>query len=189
MAVSPHVNSIVRHFLSDFMKFEIKQILLGVVFLALSCLSVAGQEQKPPQEIPTVAYCDLVREPALYDNKVVRVTANYFVAFEGSIMRDFACDGKDTWVEFDAAIEKSTPRKIWKKFDRWTDASPVRNKTGGIDHPSRQVNVTWVGLFQGVKRTQLFGKRTVPLGFGHMNGFSFQFIAQKVESVSKVASN
>ena len=68
------------------MKFEIKQILLSVVFLALSCLSVTGQEQKTPQEILTVTYCDLVREPTFYDNKVVRVTANYLAAFEGSIL-------------------------------------------------------------------------------------------------------
>ncbi|CAN5363704.1 hypothetical protein BH10ACI1_BH10ACI1_19410 [soil metagenome] len=171
------------------MKFEIKQILFSFIFLALSCLSVAAQTQKIPQEIPTVAYCDLVLEPALYDNKVVRVKANYFVAFEGSIMSDSACDGKQTWVKFDNDIEKSTPRKIWKKFDHWTDASAVRNKRGGIDYPSREVIVMWVGLFQGVKATQTIGKLTLSLGFGHMNGFDFQFTAQKVEAVSKVASD
>ena len=170
------------------MKFEIKQILIGIFFFALACLTVAGQEQKQPQEILSVAYCDLVREPTFYDNKVVRVTANYLAAFEGSIMSDSACDRKDTWVRFDAKIKDATPRKIWKKFDRLTDTSP-EYKNGGVNYPSRQVKVTWVGLFLGVKRAQKIGNLTLPLGYGHLNGFDFQFVVQKVEEVSKLESN
>ena len=170
------------------MKFEIKQIIFTIFFFALACLNVTGQEQKQLEEILTVTYCDLVREPIFYDNKLVRVTANYLAAFEGSIMSDSSCDGKDTWVEFDVKLKDATTRKIWKKFDRLTDTSS-EYKNGSINHPSRQVKVTWVGLFRGVKRTELFGKRTVPLGYGHLNGFNFQFTVQKVEEVSKLASN
>ena len=188
LPVSARVNAAVRHLLFNFMKFEIKQILFGVVFLALSCLSITGQEQKPPQEIPTIAYCDLVREPIFYDNKVVRISVNYIAAFEGSIIRDSDCDGKDTWVRFDAKVKDATPRKIWKKFDRLTDTSP-EYKNGGVNYPSRLVKVTWIGLFQGVKRAQKIGNLTLPLGYGHMNGFDFQFVVQKVETVSKIASN
>ena len=103
-------------------------------------------------------------------------------------MSNSACDGKDTWVRFDAKIKNATPHKVWKKFDRWTDTSP-EYKNGNVNHPSRQVKVTWVGLFQGVKRAQKIGNRTLPLGYGHMNGFDFQLVVQKVEVVSKVVSN
>jgi len=169
------------------MKFEIKQISISIFLFVLACLNVAAQEQKQSQEILNVTYCDLVREPTFYDNKVVRVKANYLAAFEGSIMSDSACDGKDTWVRFDAKIRDATLRKVWKKFDRLTDTSP-EYKNGGVNHPSRQVKVTWIGLFQGVKRAQKIGNRTFPFGYGHMNSFDFQFIAQKVESVSKLVS-
>ena len=170
------------------MKFEIKQILIGVFLFTLACLNVVGQKQKLPQEILTVTYCELVREPTFYDNKVVRITANYIAAFEGSIIRDSDCDGKDSWVRFDAKVKDATPHKIWKKFDRLTDTSP-EHKNGGVNYPSRLVKVTWIGLFQGVKRAQKIGNITLPLGYGHMNGFDFLFVVQKVEAVSKIASN
>ena len=168
------------------MKFQIKQALCSLICFTLFCLS-AAQEQKTLPKIPTVAYCELVRQPAFYDNKVVRVTANYFVGFEGSLMSSPACGKEDTWVEFAAELERATPFKIGKKFDSLTDTSPEYNN-GSVNYPSRQVKVTWVGLFQGIKATQTIGKQTFSLGFGHMNGFDFQFVAQKVEFVGKMVS-
>src|SRR5688572_1250774 len=100
------------------MKFEINQILFGVIFLASACLSIVGKEQKTPQEIPTVAFCDLVKNASLYEGKVVRVKASYYVQFEASEMSDSLCD-QVAWVNFDREIEKSTEPKLWKQFDNW----------------------------------------------------------------------
>ncbi|MDQ3748324.1 MAG: hypothetical protein M3367_04795 [Acidobacteriota bacterium] len=61
------------------MRFEIKQILFGIFFLALFCLNIAAQEQKKPEEIPTVTFCELVKNASLYEGKIVRVKANYYV--------------------------------------------------------------------------------------------------------------
>jgi hypothetical protein len=42
-------------------------------------------------EIPTVTFCELVRHPQLYFDKVVRVTATHMQATEGSYLSDDAC--------------------------------------------------------------------------------------------------
>jgi hypothetical protein len=62
-------------------------------------------------------------------------------------------------------------------------------KDGGINHRSRQVNVTWIGWFRGIKPRQKIGEFVLPRGFGHLGGFNYLFIAQKVESVSKIVVN
>lgn len=169
------------------MGLQIKQILFFIFLFALSFSDTAAQEQKTSLEIPTVAFCDIVRQPALYDNKVVRIKAKYLVAFEGSVMSDTACE-ETAWVKFDSSVEKLTPRKVWKKFDRWTDVSPI-HKNNSITYPTGEVIVTWVGLFQGIKPAQKIGKINLSLGFGHMNSYDFQFVVQKIEEVSKPNSN
>ena len=118
------------------------RLLILVGLFASSILNVTGQERKSlPAEILTVNYCDLVRAPALYDNKLIRVTVDYLVAFEGSIMNAAECNGKDTWVEFSPQVKTKTQRNVWRKFKRLTDTNP-QSKNGRIDHPSRQIKTT-----------------------------------------------
>ena len=168
------------------MRFEIKQILFGVFFLALSCLNVAGQEQKPTQEIPTIAFCDLVKNASLYAGKVVRLKASYYVQFEASALSDSSCD-QIAWVEFDREIEKSTEPKLWKQFNNWLGEGITEKKNCRI-YTRRKVLVTWIGVFEEALPLVKTEEETIVQKFGHMNAYDFQFTAQKVEAVSNLES-
>ena len=123
-----------------------KRIIAALMLLAAACFGARAQERKDDDGVPTVAYCDLLRDPASYDLKVIRVKVMYMSAFEGSSMYDLACERKDSWVVFDKEVETSTDRKLLKKFRRLSDASPVKTRKG-IDHPVRIVEAVWVGMF------------------------------------------
>lgn len=144
---------------------------------------VLAQAKPTADEIPTIAYCDLVNNAVAYHQKIIRLKVAYFVAFEGSVITDPACDRKDTWVRFDPTFDKNGKQSIRKKFDRLTDAGPQRTRDGGLNFPSRQVNVVWIGRFESIKPTQTIGDKTFSFGFGHLNAFDFQFTAMEVESV------
>ena len=165
------------------------------IFIAiLSLLTMAAQDAKAqilkrPQDIPTIAYCDLVRDPTSYNQKIVRVKVTYIVGFEGSIMYDLACGRKDTWVRFEPTSETATNQKVLKKFRRLADASPERTRGSGINYPVRRVEVVWVGRFQGIKPAQRVGERTYSSGFGHLNGFDYQFNVQRIEGVRAIPKN
>jgi hypothetical protein len=155
----------------------------------LLCLFVIAQQvalaqiQPTADEIPTIAYCDLVNNAVAYHQKIVRLKVVYFVAFEVSVISDPACDGKGTWVQFDTTFNKNGKQNIRGKFDRLTDARPQRTKDGDIEFPSRQVEVVWVGRFESIKPTQTVGDKTFSFGFGHLNAFDYQFTALEVERV------
>jgi hypothetical protein len=158
-------------------------LTLSIIFL----ISTNAFSQKPKRngDIPTVSYCDLVSKPADFDRKIVRVKAKYTASFEGSIMEDSQCNSKYTWVRFELAYEASTNREVLNEFQRLTDTSPETTREGGVLYPSRQVQVTWIGRFDGVKRRFKNAPKEDPgVGYGHMGGYDFQFNVLKVESVS-----
>src|SRR6266700_754323 len=105
-----------------------------IVFLILHGVPFAQQSRNSSDQLPTLTYCDLVHEPLTYDKKEVRVRAVYLDGFEASIFYDPECATKGTWVKFDIAAETATDKKVWKKFRRFADASPVRTHGGGINY-------------------------------------------------------
>ncbi len=91
--------------------------IIGIAVAAIWYISRAPQPTKPEnlvgmsssteQQIPTVAYCELVREPQLYLGKMVRVRAIMYVDWTGFIhnrvIYDLVnCSGEanHVWVEF-----------------------------------------------------------------------------------------
>lgn len=101
-----------------------KQVIVISFLLAAMSQFVRGQEMKTPEDIPTVEYCDLVREPTSYDQKIVRVKVTYVVGFEASIMYDLTCGRRNTWVRFEPMSETATSRSVLQKFRRLADATP-----------------------------------------------------------------
>ena len=166
-----------------------KQVIAISFLLAAMSQFVRGQEKKTPEDIPTVAYCDLVREPASYDQKIVRVKVTYVVGFEASIMYDLTCSRKDTWVRFESVSETATNRSVLQKFRRLSDATPERTRDGGINYPTRRVEVVWLGRFEGVKPAQKIGEQTFSLGFGHQNYYDYQFNVQRIEKVNPISKD
>lgn len=166
-----------------------KRIIVAVMLLTAMCLSTKAQERKVSEEVPTISYCDLVREPSLNDQKIVRVKVTYIVGFEGSIMYDLSCGREDSWVKFDPVVETSSDSKVLKRFWRLANAKPERTHGGGINYPIRRVEVVWVGRFEGIKPTQKIGERTFSFGFGHLNAFDYQFNVQRIEQVNSVPAS
>jgi len=166
---------------------EVKPIIAILSLCLVTCGTVISQNRRVFPNVPTVNYCDLVREAEKFDKQVIRVRAVYYVGFEGSLFSVKDCEDKDTWVAFDPSFEQTTNRKILKQFRRLADASPVKNRGGGITHPVKSVEILAVGKFDGMRQSQTFEikerKLTLSAGYGHLNAFDYQFTVLAIEEV------
>jgi hypothetical protein len=144
-----------------------------------------GQKKALAKKIPTVDLCNLLDEKGLWNNKIVRVKSTYFRGFEGSLMRDSGCYDEAVWVRFGNSVEASTPREVWNQFELLTATKVEQTSDGGRYVTYPQIVVTWIGLFQSVKAKQKNGKSDFRSGFGHLNGFDFQFTVRKIERASE----
>jgi hypothetical protein len=130
--------------------------------LLLVCGDVRGQfvspripteeiEQASKSEIRTVSYCELVRNPKLYDKKFIRVHGLYVLREEHSNIYDPTClvnptskeiakAGNETWIDFnDHYVTQPTPE--FAKF---------KSEIGSLPW---QADVVFVGKFFGPKKT------------------------------------
>jgi hypothetical protein len=155
----------------------------AALMILLFAFSAAGQAKLDLASATTVDFCDLVHRAAVYDQKLIRVRALYIAGFEGSQFRKLDCDDKDVWVEFDPSLERNSKRKVFKTFSRLTDTSPVVTPGGGLDHPTRTVEVVAVGRFDGARQSYKVGNMTRTQGYGHLNGFDFRFTVLLIEEV------
>lgn len=134
----------------------------AVIFFAL-CLFFFGGfafSQKPNAaraDIPTVNFCDLVREPAKYEGKTVRVRGIYRTSFEVSELTGPECLGpkRRAWVSF-------APKQC-----------PDSKNIGGEDFYGKLADIVAIGEFRSA------GGR-----FGHLGGYPFEFTIACVESVA-----
>lgn len=109
-------------------------------------------------EVITINYCDLIRNPELYDQKLVRVQAVYRYGYEWSELYcpDCLTEGR-TWVDFDEPSETCTKPEV------------ARNISDN-GFKGRTVNVVIVGKFYGSGG-----------GYGHLNAYKFKFLVSCVE--------
>ena len=127
-------------------------------------------------DIPTIDFCDLVRDPEKFDNQIVRTRALITTGFEQSTLNLPACDSLDTWAEFDRSYDPKAPesKRLYKLL-----------KGGANDYRSAEVMV--VGRFTGKKQVFLKTKnKTYYMGYGHLNMFSYLFTVMRVDSATKV---
>lgn len=117
-------------------------------------------------EALNVAYCDLLRAPASYDGKLVRVRATYRYGFEWSEFYCTDCSEKGrTWVDYDESYESCTKSKFRKKLE-------------GNGEIGRTVNVVAVGKFYGSGG-----------GYGHMNAYRYKFLVHCVERAEVILND
>jgi len=120
----------------------------------LLILSVVGGVR--PQS--SVAFCDLLRNPAQYDGKEVRVRATYRYGFEWSQLYCIDCiDKGKAWLKFSDNLDEASQRSLRKL-----------PKGAGI------ANLTVQGVFSSVGT------------FGHSNGYRYQILASKISDVSVI---
>jgi hypothetical protein len=132
-------------------------LILWILLLTLGGGSANTEEVAVASDIPTVDYCDLIRQAKDYDQKQIRIKAVYRVGYEWSEIYCPDCFNQKerTWVEFDDDLESCTNSKIVKLL--------------GDD--GKTLSVTVVGVFHSSS-----------IRYGHMGSYRFKFAVKCVES-------
>lgn len=139
-----------------------------------------GKDKPPPlnsSKIPTVSYCDLIKNAADYDKKIVRVRAIYFSDFEKEYLYDDRCESSQS----PSAPEK-VPAETWAEWDKTfvskgdSDEAKLNRQLNGFGRK----DVTVVGMFHSTNEQ---GDPDAPNLFGHMNCCHYQFSVMRVESI------
>jgi hypothetical protein len=146
------------------MQTQILTILLTVLFAG------SYQQSKPvnSESIPTVSYCELIRNSNLYVGKMVRVRATWEYGFEWTFLYDRECLNKNNraWVEFENEDELcSASKKNLKKL-----------KDKGF---TNKADVIMVGKLSGPEGGRKYGD----------GGYSFQFVVTCLEYANSVQFN
>jgi hypothetical protein len=162
--------------------------IIGIAVVAIWYISRAPHFTKPEnsvsisssteQQIPTVAYCELIREPQLYFGKMVRVRAIMYVDWTGfihnQVMYDpINCSGEanHVWVE----ISRSS-------FDSLAIARKQLGDLMNLDrgpHWVRRAEIVAVGKLSDENK-----QRETPI-----NLYRFQFIIQRLEQAESVSQD
>lgn len=128
-------------------------------------------------KVPTVTYCELIKNAADYDKKIVRVRAIYFNAFERTYLYDERCEIAQSPV----APEK-VPAETWAEWDK----SLVTKGDSETAVLNRQLNgfgrkdVLLIGKFNSSRAE---GDANFPNLFGHLNCCRFQFQIMRLEKL------
>lgn len=128
-------------------------------------------------KVETVTYCELVKNPAKYNHKIVRVRAIYFNAFERTYLYDETCE-----VEKLPYAPEKVPAETWAEWDK----SFVSKGESEEAKLNRQLNgfgrkdVTLIGRFNSTDEQNETNETNL---FGHLNCCQFQFQIMRLEKI------
>jgi hypothetical protein len=157
----------------------IRNALISIAMIA-SCFLLARAQSASTQQIPTVEFCDLIRNAADYDAKQVRVRAVYFSAFEISGLGEPAGPACHVdamvWVDFDPSLESNSKPEIYKRF---------RDSIYGLRIDANG-NIEGEGLLWETPLV-VTGVIYKPngRGYGHTNIYSHKFVVSSLEEVGE----
>jgi len=112
------------------------------------------------KDVPTVAYCDLIRNPDAYSGREVRFTAVYRFGYE---WEEFYC--LDCW---------ELERRTWGEFD---------DEVGSCNKRTLRRLTGYEGTF---KMTVVGEFQTSRGRYGHMGAFRYQFVVKCVEGAKRL---
>jgi hypothetical protein len=114
----------------------------------------------------------MVNDPAQFNGKLVRTQAIFYVDAENEVLYDSLCDDERsfTWVAYDASYVYSN-KDVRKRLEE------LLCRTRPC--PSGKVNALVVGRFEGPSEN----------GYGHLNGYRFQFVMMRVEKAEAISSS
>lgn len=159
-------------------KAMIAALLLLLCAMALVVSSSAQRRHKPriksSSNVPTVAFCELISHPQLYDKRIVRTEAISAIGMESQVLYDPQCSTEETrvWVTHDAAWEKADKKLQAAYFALLFDENNNRIPRG---HSGR-AKVVLTGRFEASNKN----------GYGHLNQYRFQFAITGIEKVERV---
>lgn len=155
----------------------------SLLFCALAlAFPIAAQREPAPKrargaKTPTIAFCKLIEQPRLYDNRVVRTEAISAVGMESQVLYDPRCSTAETrtWVVSAASVGESN-REVSKVyyallFDKENNRYPVGR--------SGRARAMLVGRFEASDKN----------GYGHLNQYRFQFVIMRIEKAERVADD
>src|SRR6266851_723480 len=96
-----------------------KYFVFSLLLVLTPCID-HGQSSRsavPPGDVKTVPFCEMVRNPKLYDHQKVRVAAIYRYGYEWSQLYCLDCiDTGATWVELDESFADMTDSRLAKRI-------------------------------------------------------------------------
>ena len=167
-------------------------------FLILCCLAFSASSHVAAEQdkVATTTVCDVERDPAAFDNKLVRITATLAGNFEissihdavrkdcGSMWFTYPGSGPSAYVSFSTG-ERSKARpsiqlvrdKKFHEFQKYVDAKMYARRPNLLcmDCPRYEVTAVMIGQVEFAGRGQRFG---------HMNSFPLQFVLRSIEKTS-----
>jgi hypothetical protein len=108
---------------------------------------------------PAVNFCDLVGNPEVYNNQLVRTQALVIAGFETAYMYDPQCDGRDTRVYFEYGNDESV-KELESLLGEF------------IRGEAKKVNVIVTGRFESSDEET----------YGHLNSFRHRLVSTDVAS-------
>ena len=131
-------------------------------------------------KIPTISYCDLIKNARNYDKKIVRVRAIHFSSFEQIYIYDNRCE-----IGQPPSAPEKVPAETWAQWDKSFDSkgnSPEAKLNQKLNGFGRK-DVTIVGIFYSTNEQN---DPNAPSLFGHMNCCRYQLSIMRVEAVREL---
>jgi hypothetical protein len=136
----------------------LKQIAL--IFLLLIAGNFSAQSPAPStvNDIPTVPYCDLIRDAASYNSIPVRIKATWLSGFEASFIFDKDCSEKKdlSWVGFEDNENLCAVTQENLKSHKDNGGASIVTAVGKLYHKG---------------------------GYGHMNSYKYKFVISCLEEI------
>jgi hypothetical protein len=173
------------------MTLDVRTALVALLWGVLACGLTYGQAQKPRSapdsavEVPTVDFCELTKRPKRYVNKVVRVRANYIGWWESSYLYSDSCnqakykihnalDCPGDGVCLDCTPGDNTCKELYEEV--WGALAPHMRGSGKRyeTFAAHRVSAVFIGHLIG------------PGGYGHLNGFRYEFRIKSVEQPTAI---
>jgi len=143
--------------------------LIAILIAVTTCACAAQQAKSDDKTIPKVTYCELMKHPEKFDDKVIEVTAIYGNGFEKSHLYDKdLCHNMDpsqarTWVAYDKSFV----------MDGDSEEAKTNSQISGFG----VWEVTAIGRFKRAKEGR----------FGHLGCCVYQFSFMKIVRSEKLS--
>ena len=150
--------------------------LAGVMLIVMWGCAVRGSQETPNQNgdepVATVTYCQLLKDPKRFHNKVVRVNAVFERGFEKSSLFD------------EADCSKGKPGHA-SQSDTWVSHDKAFIIDGDSDEAKSNRNVSGFGKWF-ITAVGRFRRAEGPRRFGHLGCCKYEFALIRIETSEKL---